>query len=88
MEPDPDRGHVDGSAPGEVAFVVPRRDGAVLAELAEGPLDDVAPLVRASVEAGRPSPLLPRRRRLRAWSAGSGIVAWIRRQAQVGAVLE
>jgi len=55
MEPDPDRGHVDGSAPDEVAFVVPGRDGAVLAELAEGPLDDVALLVRGSVEGGRPS---------------------------------
>ena len=55
MEPDPDRGHVDGSASDEVAFVVPGRDGAVLAELAEGPLDDVALLVRGSVEGGRPS---------------------------------
>src|SRR5436190_9615583 len=56
-EPDPDRGHVDGSAPDEVALVVPGGDGAVLAEMAEGPLDDVALLIGRSVEGGRaPAP--------------------------------
>ena len=52
-EPDPDRGHVDGSPPGEVAFVVPGGHGAVLTELAEGALDDVALLIGRSVEGGR-----------------------------------
>jgi hypothetical protein len=52
-EPDPDRGDVDGPAPDEVVFVVPGGDGAVLAELAEGPLDGVALLAGGGVEAGR-----------------------------------
>ena len=52
-EPDPDRGHVDGSPPDVVALVVPGRDGAVLAEMAEGPLDDVALLIGRGVEGGR-----------------------------------
>src|SRR5438105_15778698 len=52
-EPDPDRGHVDGSAPDEVALVVPGGHGAVLAEVAEGPLNDVALLIGRSVEGGR-----------------------------------
>ena len=42
-EPDSDRGNVDGSAPDEVAFVEPGGNGAVLAELAEGPLDLTCP---------------------------------------------
>src|SRR6266567_4511601 len=52
-EPDPDRGHVDGPAPDVVAFVVPGGDGAVLAELAERPLDGVALLIGRGVEGGR-----------------------------------
>jgi hypothetical protein len=52
-EPDSDRGDVDGSAPDEVAFVEPGSNGAVLAELAEGPLDRVALLVCGGVERGR-----------------------------------
>src|SRR5712691_9760067 len=52
-EPDPDRGHVDGSPPDEVALVVPGGDGAVLAELAEGALDGVALLIGSGVEGGR-----------------------------------
>jgi hypothetical protein len=44
-EPDPDRGDIDGSAPDEVAFVVPGGHSAVLAELAEGTLDGVALLI-------------------------------------------
>src|ERR1700685_1428008 len=52
-EPDPDRGHLDGSAPDVVALVVPGGDGAVLAEVAEGALDDVALLIGRSVEGGR-----------------------------------
>ena len=79
-EPDPDRGDVDGSAPDEVAFVVPGGHGTVLAELAEGPLDDVALLVGGGVEGGRPAARLPRRSRLRTWSAGSGMVALIPRR--------
>ena len=54
-EPDPDRGHVDGSAPDEIAFVVPGGDGPVLAELAEGTLDGVARLVGGGVECRRPA---------------------------------
>src|SRR5271156_2520722 len=52
-EPDPDRGDVDGSAPDEVAFVEPGGDGAVLAQLAEGPFHGVALLVSGGVEGGR-----------------------------------
>jgi len=52
-EPDPDRGHIDGSAPDEVALVIPGRDGALLAELAERALDGVALLVGGGVEGGR-----------------------------------
>ena len=52
-EPDPDRGHVDGPAPNEVAFVVPGRHSPVLSELAERPLDDVALLIGGGVEGGR-----------------------------------
>src|SRR5690349_19089354 len=52
-EPDSDRGHIDGSAPDEVAFVVPGSDGAVLAEVAEGALDGVALPVGGGVEGGR-----------------------------------
>src|SRR5436305_11780219 len=52
-EPDPDRGHVDSPAPDEIALVVPGRHGAVLAELAERPLDHVALLISSAVEGGR-----------------------------------
>src|SRR5205823_8078541 len=52
-EPDPDRGHVDSATPDKVALVVPGCHGPVLAELAEGPLDDVALLVSDRVEGGR-----------------------------------
>jgi len=51
-EPDPDRGHIDGPAPDEVAFVVPAGDGAVPAELTEGTLDGVALRVGEGVEGG------------------------------------
>jgi hypothetical protein len=71
-EPDPDRGHVDGSPPDVVAFVVPGRDGAVLAEMAESPLGHVALLIGRSVESGGRPPALPRRSRFRTWSAGFG----------------
>jgi hypothetical protein len=54
-EPDPDRGDVDGAAPDEVALVIPGRHGAVLAELAERPLDHVALLIGGGVEGGRPA---------------------------------
>jgi hypothetical protein len=54
-EPDPDRGDIDGSAPDEVAFVIPGGDGTVLAELAEGTLDGVALLVGGRVEGGWPA---------------------------------
>jgi hypothetical protein len=50
-EPAPDRGDVDGSAPDEVAFVIPGGDGA---ELAEGTLDGVA-LLAGGVEGGWPT---------------------------------
>src|SRR6266487_389402 len=56
-EPDPDRCHAGGSPAGEVALVVPGRDGAVLTERAEGPPGGVAPLVRPGVERGRPPAL-------------------------------
>jgi hypothetical protein len=49
-EPDPDRGHVDGSAPDEVALVITGGHGAMLAELAERPLDDVALIIGGGVE--------------------------------------
>src|SRR6266566_674013 len=52
-EPDPDRGHIDRSAPDVVALVVPGGDGAVLAEMAEGALDHVALLIGRGVEGGR-----------------------------------
>jgi len=52
-EPDPDRGHVNGPAPDEVALVIPGGHGAVLAELAERPLDHVALPVGDRVEGGR-----------------------------------
>jgi hypothetical protein len=42
-EPDPDRGHIDDSAPDIVAFVVPGGDNAILAKLAEGALDGASP---------------------------------------------
>lgn len=77
-ESDPDRGHVGGAAPDEVALVVPGRDGAVLAEVAERALDSVALLVRDRVEGRRP-PLLPRFSRLATWPDGSGMVALIPR---------
>ena len=51
----------------------------MLAELAEGPLDDVALLIGGRVERGWPAAPLPRRRRLRIWSEGSGMVALIPR---------
>jgi hypothetical protein len=79
-EPDPDRGDIDGPAPDEVTFAGPGGDGAVLAELAEGPLDGVALLVSDGVEAGGRPPALPRRSRLRTWPAGWGIVALIPRR--------
>ena len=79
-EPDPDRGHVDGPAPDEVAFVVPGRHGAMLAELAERPLDDVALLIGGGSKAGGRPPRLPRLSRFFTWSAGSGMVALMLRQ--------
>ena len=48
-EADPNRGPIDGAAPDVVAFVVPGRHGAVLAELAEGAFDGVALLVAVQV---------------------------------------
>ncbi len=79
-EPDPDRGHVDGPAPDEVAFVVPGRHSPVLAELAERPLDDVALLIGGGVEGGRAAasaaPLEPVLRLVR----GFGMVALTLRQ--------
>jgi hypothetical protein len=78
-EPDPDRGHVDSPAPDEIALVVLGRHGAVLAELAERPLDHVALLISNAVEGGRAAARLPRRSRFLTWSAGSGMVALIRR---------
>src|ERR1022692_3982497 len=56
-EPDPDRRDVDGSAPDEVAFVIPGSNGPVLAELAEGALDGVALLIGGRVEGSRPPAL-------------------------------
>jgi len=52
-EPDADGGHVDDAAVDEVRFVVPGGDGAVLAELVNGPFDRVALLVGFAVERGR-----------------------------------
>jgi hypothetical protein len=52
----------------------------VLAERAEGPLDDVALLTGGSVEGGWPAALLARRSRLRAWTAGLGMVVLIPRR--------
>src|SRR2546430_18748 len=52
-EPDPDRGHVHRPPPYEVALVIPGGDGAVLAEMAEGPLDDGALLIGRGVEGWR-----------------------------------
>src|ERR1700751_4697470 len=73
-EPDPDRGHVDGPAPDEVAFVVPGRHGAMLAELAERPLDDVALFIGGGVEGGRAAasaaPLEPVLRLVRGFGDG------------------
>jgi len=54
-KPDPDRGDVDGSTPDEVAFVVSGSNGPVLAELAEGTLNNVALLVGSRVERGWPA---------------------------------
>ena len=88
-EPDPDRGHVDGSPPNVVAFVVPGSDGAVLAELAEGALNGVALLIGGGVEGGRRPPALPRLSRFLTWSAGSGMVALtarLRRWARIAAL--
>jgi hypothetical protein len=58
-EPDSDRGHIDGSAPDEVAFVVSGGDGAVLAELAEGTLHNIALPVGRRVEGGREAAATP-----------------------------
>lgn len=52
-EPDADGGHVDGAAVDDVAFVVSGDDGAVLAELVDGPFDRVALLAGLGVERGR-----------------------------------
>src|SRR5262249_61161499 len=50
-------GHGGGAAPAVVAFVVSGGPGAVLAEFAYGPFDDVALLVGGGVEGGRaPAP--------------------------------
>ena len=89
-EPDPDRGHIDGPAPYEVAFVISGRYGAVLAELAERPLDHVALLVGGGVEGGRPAALAAAPSRFLTWSAGSGMVALIPRRRRCAriAVLE
>jgi hypothetical protein len=78
-EPDADGGDVYGSAGDEVALVIPGSDRPVLAEPAEGAFDGVALLVSPGAGGGR-APLRPRRRRLRAWPAGSGMVAVIRRR--------
>ena len=74
-EPDSDGGDVDGAAEDVVAFVVAGGDGAVLAELVDGPFHDVA----LPVDVGGRTPVAGRRapvglRRL-IWSAGSGMVA-------------
>jgi hypothetical protein len=78
-EPDPDRGDVDGSAPDEVAFVIPGRHGAVLAELAERPLDDVALLVRGTVERGWSAASAAAPQPVGDLAEGSGMVAFIPR---------
>src|SRR3954454_22104903 len=53
-EPDPDRGEVDGSAEGVVAFVVAGGYRPVGFELVDGAFDDVALLVGLAVEPGWP----------------------------------
>jgi hypothetical protein len=73
-EPDPDRGHIDGAAPDEIAFVIPGGDGAVLAELAEGPLDRVALLIGSGVE-GRRAASRDELARLLAEQAACGVSA-------------
>src|SRR3954453_1655987 len=57
-EPDSDRGEVDGSAEGVVAFVVSGGHRPVGLELVDGAFDDVALLVDLGVEPGWP-PALP-----------------------------
>ena len=74
-EPDSDRGHVDGSAPDEVAFVVPGSDGAVLAEVAEGALDGVALPVGGGVGGGRAAAFAAAPQPVADLICGSGMVA-------------
>jgi hypothetical protein len=89
-KPDADRGHVDSPASDDVALSEPGCYGTVLAELAERPLDNVALLVSDRSEGGRPTARLPRRSRLRTWSAGSGMIAltWRRHRSARIAALE
>ncbi len=64
-----------GAAVYRVALVVTRGDGAVLAEIAEGRSMTLRCLYAAGLNTGGRPPVLPRRIRPRAWSAGSGMVA-------------
>ena len=88
-EPDSDRGDVDGSAPNEVAFVVPGHDGAVLAELAEGALDGVAVLAGGGVEGGWAAALAAAPDPVAGLVGGLGMVALMprrRRWARIAAL--